>query len=147
MTRCARMLPVRHRAIPWLIFYQAWTQAQGYERAVLVPRLQLVRRVSRYRRPLNVHSQPDASAMLAGTVSQGDLFEITDTEEWLGENRRRPLDQSELHRGYLRSEKPGLEKSRVFVIVSLPINCQLQAMTRFITAPTGGKDCDLTIYL
>src|SRR5512136_1547246 len=31
--------------VPWLLFYQAWSQAQGYERAALVPRQQLVRRV------------------------------------------------------------------------------------------------------
>jgi len=32
------------QGIPWITFYQAWTQAHGYERAVLVPRQQLVRR-------------------------------------------------------------------------------------------------------
>jgi hypothetical protein len=78
------------QAIPWLIFYQAWTQAEGYKRAVLVPRLQLVRRVSVTTDPLNVYSQPDASAMLAGTVNQGDLFEIkTQANGWgkIGEDR------------------------------------------------------------
>jgi hypothetical protein len=78
------------QAIPWLIFYRAWTQAEGYKRAVLVPRLQLVRRVSVTVDPLNVYSQPDASAMLAGTVNQGDLFEIkTQANGWgkIGEDR------------------------------------------------------------
>ena len=65
------------QGIPWLIFYQAWSQAQGYERAALVPRLQLVRRVRVTANLLNVHSQPGANALLAGTVSQGELFEIT----------------------------------------------------------------------
>jgi|GEM_PF-2031836 hypothetical protein len=78
------------QGIPWLIFYQAWTQAEGYERAILVPRLQLVRRVCVTADPLNVYSQPDASAMLAGTVNQGDLFEIkTQANGWgkIGEDR------------------------------------------------------------
>jgi len=65
------------QGIPWLIFYQAWSQAQGYERTALVPQLQLVRRVRVTANLLNVHSQPGANALLAGTVSQGELFEIT----------------------------------------------------------------------
>ena len=65
------------QAIPWLIFYQAWTEAPGYESAILVPRQQLIRRVRITANLLNVHTQPDANALLAGTVSQGELFEIT----------------------------------------------------------------------
>jgi len=78
------------QGIPWLIFYQAWSQAMGYERAILVPRLQLVRRVRVTANLLNVHSQPDANALLAGTVSLGELFEITTQENgWgkIGEDR------------------------------------------------------------
>jgi hypothetical protein len=78
------------QGIPWLIFYQAWSQAQGYERAVLVPRLQLVRRVRVTANLLNVHSQPGANVLLAGTVSQGELFEITTQKNgWgkIGEDR------------------------------------------------------------
>ena len=64
--------------IPWLTFYQAWTQAQGYERAVLVPRKQLVRRVRVIESVLNVYEQPGgADANPAGTVNEGDLFEVT----------------------------------------------------------------------
>ncbi len=33
------------QGVSWLTFYQAWSQAQGYVRAVLVPRQQLIRRV------------------------------------------------------------------------------------------------------
>ena len=72
------------QGIPWLIFYQAWSQAQGYERAILVPRLQLVRRVRVTANLLNVYSQPVASALLAGTVSQGELFEITTQQNGWG---------------------------------------------------------------
>jgi hypothetical protein len=78
------------QGIPWLTFYQAWTQAQGYERAVLVPRLQLVRRVRVNANLLNVQLQPSANAKLAGTVSLGDLFEITTQKNgWgkIGEDR------------------------------------------------------------
>lgn len=78
------------QGIPWLTFYQAWTQPQGYERAVLVPRLQLVRRVRITANVLDVHSQPSPDATLAGTVSMGDLFEITTQKNgWgkIGEDR------------------------------------------------------------
>ena len=65
------------QGITWLIFYQGWTQPQDYERAILVPRLQLVRRVRVTANLLNVYSQPSANALLAGTVGLGELFEIT----------------------------------------------------------------------
>jgi hypothetical protein len=77
------------QGIPWLIFYQAWTQAQGNERAVLVPRLQLVRRV-RLTADLNVYTQPEANALQTGTVGLGELFEITTQKNgWgkIGEDR------------------------------------------------------------
>jgi hypothetical protein len=76
--------------IPWLIFYQAWSQAQDYERSILVPRLQLVRRVRVSANLLNVHAQPSANALLVGTVGLGELFEITtQTNGWgkIGEDR------------------------------------------------------------
>jgi hypothetical protein len=78
------------QGIPWLIFYQAWTQAQGYERAILVPRLQLVRRVRVTADLLNVYTQPEANAVLAGTIGLGELFEITTQKNgWgkIGEDR------------------------------------------------------------
>ena len=78
------------QGIPWLIFYQAWSQALGYERAILVPRSQLVRRVRVTANLLNVHAQPGANVLLAGTVSQGELFEITTQQNgWgkIGEDR------------------------------------------------------------
>ncbi len=78
------------QAIPWLVFYQAWTQAQGDERAVLVPRLQLVRRVRVTADLLEIHLQPDATAPLTGTVGLGNFFEITTQKNgWgkIGEDR------------------------------------------------------------
>jgi hypothetical protein len=64
--------------IPWLNFYQAWTHAEGYERAVLVPRQQLLRRVCVTSSALDVYKQPgDADAGLSGTVNLGDVFEVT----------------------------------------------------------------------
>ena len=65
------------QGIPWLTFYQAWTQAHGYERAVLVPRQQLVRRVRITATSLNIHEQPGESNNAIGKVELGDLFEIT----------------------------------------------------------------------
>jgi hypothetical protein len=66
------------QAIPWQTFYQAWSQAQGYERAVLVPRQQLLRRVRVTANLLNVYGQPGGDdASPAGKVSLGELFEVT----------------------------------------------------------------------
>jgi len=70
--------------IPWLTFYRAWTQAQGAERAALVPRLQLVRRVKVAVATLNVRQQPDDETTLAGTVSAGDVFEVSDQRDGWG---------------------------------------------------------------
>jgi hypothetical protein len=72
------------QGIPWLTFYQAWTQAQGYQRAGLVPRSQLVRRVRLTAALLNVRAEPSATATLAGTVRLGDVFEITAQEDGWG---------------------------------------------------------------
>jgi hypothetical protein len=65
------------QGIPWVIFYQAWSQAQGFECSILVPRLQLIRRVRVTANLLNVHTQPGPNALLAGTAGLGELFEIT----------------------------------------------------------------------
>ena len=65
------------QGIAWQTFYEAWTQAQDYERAVLVPRQHLVRRVCVNVNLLNVHAEPDGNANLVGVVSLGELFEIT----------------------------------------------------------------------
>ena len=77
--------------VPWLTFYQAWTQAQGYERAVLVPRQQLLRRVRIAINILDVYKQPGGmDAIPQGTVSLGDVFEVTQQKSgWgrIGEER------------------------------------------------------------
>jgi hypothetical protein len=78
------------QGIPWLTFYQTWTQAAGYERVALVPRLQLIRRVRATAATLNVRKQPNGTAALAGTVRLGDVFEITTQKDgWgkIGEDR------------------------------------------------------------
>ena len=78
------------QGVPWLTFYQAWTQAAGNERAALVPRMQLIRRVKIAAATLNVRRQPNDETTLAGTVSSGDVFEVTaQMDGWgkIGENR------------------------------------------------------------
>ena len=65
------------QGIPWVIFYQAWTRAERHERALLVPRQQLVRRVRVAATSLNVHQQPSSGAEVIDTVNAGELFEIT----------------------------------------------------------------------
>lgn len=78
------------QGIPWLTFYQAWTQAPGNERTALVPRMQLVRKVKVTTTTLNVHKQPNGDAPVAGVVNSGEVFEVTSqVEGWgkIGEDR------------------------------------------------------------
>jgi hypothetical protein len=78
------------QAVPWLTLYQAWTQAAGCERAALVPRLQLVRRIRVAATSLYIHAEPNVSAAQVGTVNEGDTFEVTaQMEGWgkIGEAR------------------------------------------------------------
>ena len=78
------------QAVSWLTLYQAWTQANGYERAALVPRLQLIRRVKVTSASLNIRQGPNVSATQIGTARQGDTFEVTVQKDgWgkIGNNR------------------------------------------------------------
>jgi len=66
------------QGVDWLTFYLAWSQAQSYVRAVLVPRQQLVRRVRVTASLLDLYEQPGGGdASRAGTASLGDVFEVT----------------------------------------------------------------------
>jgi hypothetical protein len=65
------------QGLPWLTFYQAWTQAAGYQRAALIPRLALVRRMRITAANLNVRAQPNANTSIVGTAKAGDVFEVT----------------------------------------------------------------------
>jgi hypothetical protein len=70
--------PSQVQAVSWSIFYEAWSQAQGYIRAVLVPHQQLIRRVRVSSNLLDVFEQPGgADATPAGTASFGEVFEVT----------------------------------------------------------------------
>jgi hypothetical protein len=75
--------PLHHEAsgqasfLPWLVFHQAWSQAAGYDRAALIPRQSLLRRVRVTASNLNIRSQPDPNASIAGAVKLGDAFEVT----------------------------------------------------------------------
>lgn len=76
--------------IPWLTFYRAWTQAPGAERAALIPRIQLLRRIMVTGASLTIHQQPNDTAAQVGTAEAGDIFEISAQREgWgrIGENR------------------------------------------------------------
>ena len=76
--------------LPWLPFYEAWSQVAGFERAALVPRLQLVRRVKVTAATLNVRKDPRDEKSQAGTVKAGEVFEVTaQIEGWgkIGEER------------------------------------------------------------
>lgn len=65
------------QAIPWMTLYQAWTQAQGYQRAALVPRIQLLRRVRVTAATLNIRADALATAAISGSAKLNDVFEIT----------------------------------------------------------------------
>ncbi len=86
------------QGVPWLTFYQAWTQAEGYERAVLVPRQQLIRRVRVTVNVLDVYKLPGGvEAISAGTFSLGEVFEVTKQKSgWgkIGEDRWINLSQT-----------------------------------------------------
>ena len=73
------------QGISWLTFYQAWSQAEGYVRAVLVPRQQLIRRVRVTDSEMEIYEQPGGGdASPAGTASPGDLFEVTQQKNGWG---------------------------------------------------------------
>lgn len=65
------------QAVPWMTFYQAWSQAQGYQRAALVPRVQLLRRVKVTAATLPLRADALATAAAAGTAKLNDAFEVT----------------------------------------------------------------------
>jgi hypothetical protein len=79
------------QGVSWLTFYQAWSQAEGYVRAVLVPRQQLIRRVRVTGSLLDVYEQPGGDdASPAGKVNLGDVFDVTAQKNgWgkIGEDR------------------------------------------------------------
>jgi hypothetical protein len=66
------------QAIPWVTFYRAWNQAQGYQRAALIPRLQLVRRVLVTAVVSNVRTDPNVNASSVTVAHLGDVFEVTE---------------------------------------------------------------------
>jgi hypothetical protein len=70
--------------IPWLVLYQAWSQAPDYERAALIPRQPLIRRVRVTSDTLNIRREPGGSAELAGTGRLGDLYEVTAVKDGWG---------------------------------------------------------------
>lgn len=75
--------------IPWLTFYRAWNQADS-ERAVLLPRLQLVRRVKVTAETVSICQQPNNETSLMGTAEAGDVFEVSSQRDGWGkiaENR------------------------------------------------------------
>jgi hypothetical protein len=73
------------QGVSWLTFYQAWSQALGYVRAVLVPRQQLLRRVRVTASVVDTYEQPGGGdASPAGKASLGELFEVTQQKNGWG---------------------------------------------------------------
>ncbi|HVN53019.1 MAG TPA: C39 family peptidase [Anaerolineaceae bacterium] len=72
------------QAIPWLVLYQAWTQAPDFERAALVPRQPLLRRVCVTSATLKIHKEPAEAAPVAGTARAGDVYEVTAIQDGWG---------------------------------------------------------------
>jgi hypothetical protein len=73
------------QGLPWLTFYQAWTQAAGYQRAALIPRLALVRRMRITAANLNIRLQPNTISSIVGTAKAGDVFEVTAQNDGWGQ--------------------------------------------------------------
>jgi len=72
------------QAIPWLVFFQAWTRAPDFERAALIPRLPLVRRVVVTSATLTIRREPNPQAALAGRARAGDVYEVTAQKDGWG---------------------------------------------------------------
>jgi hypothetical protein len=72
------------QAVPWVTFYRAWNQAQGYPRAALIPRLQLIRRVLVTAAALDVRTDPNANAASVAVAHAGDVFEVTEQKNSWG---------------------------------------------------------------
>ncbi len=72
------------QAIPWLVLYQAWTQAPDFERAALIPRLPLVRRVYVTSASLKILKEPVSDAAQVGTARAGDAYEVTAVKDGWG---------------------------------------------------------------
>jgi len=66
----------RGQAIPWLVFYQAWSQAPDFERAALIPRLPLLRRVTVTSAALKIYEEPSESSRASGMARAGDVYEV-----------------------------------------------------------------------
>ncbi len=70
--------------IPWLTFYRAWTRAPGFERAALVPHMQLIRRVRIGTATLDVYQQPADESSPVGAVQGGEVFEVSEQRDGWG---------------------------------------------------------------
>jgi uncharacterized protein YvpB len=65
------------QAIPWLVLYQAWSQAPDLERAALIPRQPMLRRVCVSSATLKIFKEPVEGAPAAGSARAGDVYEIS----------------------------------------------------------------------
>ncbi len=72
------------QAIPWLTFYQAWSQVPGYDRAAILPRLALVRRMRVTAATLNIRADANPNSSIVGTAKAGDVFEVTTQKDGWG---------------------------------------------------------------
>ncbi len=72
------------QAIPWLVLYQAWTQAPELERAALIPRQPLLRRVCVTAATLKIVKEPAAGAAAVGTARAGDVYEVSELKDGWG---------------------------------------------------------------
>jgi hypothetical protein len=70
--------------IPWLTFYQAWSQVPGYDRAAILPRVALVRRMRINAATLNIRADSNQTAPIVGVTKAGDVFEVTTQKDGWG---------------------------------------------------------------
>jgi hypothetical protein len=72
------------QGIPWLTFYQAWSQVPGYDRAAIIPRVALVRRMRITAATLNIRADANPNVSIVGTAKAGDVFEVTAQKDGWG---------------------------------------------------------------
>lgn len=70
--------------IPWLTFYQAWSQVPGYDRAAIIPRTALIRRIRITAATLNIRADSNHTSSIVGTTKAGDVFEVTTQKDGWG---------------------------------------------------------------
>jgi hypothetical protein len=72
------------QGISWLTLYQSWSQVPGYERAAIIPRVALLRRMRITAATLNIRSDANPNVSIVGISKAGDVVEVTTQKDGWG---------------------------------------------------------------